>query len=139
MPPDAGPARIPPAPADFDGLVEWFDATSHALVLLEEYRIEELRGMSDRVGRVVREHGERWDGRLGTRPEDAGRAADWGMLRSDHAWFIVSIEQLGWFLAIVEHEDHGGHRQALGQYGRVFAEALRRHRARERSYFGAPG
>jgi len=47
---------------------------------------------------------------------------------------VTSIEQLWWFYRVVEGEDHGGHRQALGQYGRILAEALRRHRAEERAF-----
>jgi hypothetical protein len=35
-------------------------------------------------------------------------------------------------LRIVERDDHGGNRQALGQYGRILAEALKEHRALER-------
>ena len=52
-------------------------------------------------------------------------------LRSEHERFRVSVVQLGWFLGIVERDDHGGNRQALGQYGRLVVEALRRHRADE--------
>lgn len=52
-------------------------------------------------------------------------------LREEHARFLTSVEQLRWFLAVVQREDHGGHRQALGQYWKVLLEALGRHTAEE--------
>ncbi len=57
-------------------------------------------------------------------------------LAADHERFRTSVQQLWWFYAIVEREDHGGNRQALGQYGRLVCEALRRHRAEERGVGG---
>lgn len=48
-------------------------------------------------------------------------------LESDHRIFPTSIEQLEWLLQIVRNDDHGGNRQALGQYWKLLLEALTRH------------
>ncbi len=127
------------APAEIDPLVPWLETASDGLVLLASYPREELRSMVRAVARVVGAHRREYDRRLGKPPVPRERAATWALLRADHAWFGVSVEQFAWFLGIVENEDHGGHRQALGQYGRLLAEALRRHRTLEEAYFqGAP-
>jgi hypothetical protein len=131
-PPDAS---LGPSPSELDPLIRWLDVASDGLVLLEPYRLDDLRGMVRRVAEVVATHTREYDARLGAEPPPGGRPATWALLRADHAWFSVSLEQLAWFFGIVENEDHGGHRQALGQYGRLLAEALRRHRDLEREYF----
>ncbi len=125
-------ARAPPP--GFDAFVDWFERVSDRLVLLETYPLDDLRTWVGAVGERVRRH---------ARPEDPllaslclglpGLASRAELLIADHAWFQTSTEQLAWFLAVVEREDHGGHRQALGQYGRVYAESLRHHRDRERA------
>jgi hypothetical protein len=130
--------RLDPPPGDLDELVEWFERASTALVLLELYPLEDLRRMVGAVSRAVRGHPRAYDDRLGARPPSGADAGTWAMLRADHAWFRESVEQLAWFLRVVENEDHGGHRQALGQYGRLLAEALRRHRVLEEGFLGAP-
>jgi len=120
-------------PAGFDELIEWLEKWSYRLVLLEEYSIADLRAALRRVQQGVRAHGKEADPRpyapFGA-DEEAERLVM--VVRSDHEWFERSVEQFDWFLQVVEREDHGGHRQALGQFGRVFAEALRRHRRDER-------
>ncbi|MGI0071639.1 MAG: hypothetical protein ACRECT_06190 [Thermoplasmata archaeon] len=127
-------------PADLDDLIDWFDRVSTNLVLLEEYPRPAIRRAIDRLERGVREHVASFDARLTEGGVPPGTLADArAILRADHAWFSISIEQLEWFFEIVERDDHGGHRQALGQYGRVFAEALRRHRSDERAYLGPSG
>ena len=119
-------------PAELDPLIDWFERVSHRLVLLEEYALEDLARMVRTVGSAVALHGEVEDPRLAALPRSSAEAeALVRRLRADHAWFRSSTAQLEWFLSIVENEDHGGHRQALGQYGRVYAESLRRHRADE--------
>ncbi|MGI0155038.1 MAG: hypothetical protein ACREDE_02715 [Thermoplasmata archaeon] len=124
-------------PSDFDDLVDWFDRISTSLVLLEEYALPEVRAAIRVFGRAVRDHVHAFDPALAPAARaPSALAGARATLRSDHARFSISLEQLDWFLGIVEHEDHGGHRQALGQYGRVVAEALRRHRAEERAYLG---
>ncbi len=127
------------APGEIDPLVRWLQTASDGLVLLAAYPREDLQSMVRAVGHVVAAHSREYDRRRGTPPPPGDRAATWALLRADHAWFGVSVEQFAWFLGIVEHEDHGGHRQALGQYGRLLAEALRRHRTVEEAYFdGVP-
>ncbi|MGA8542015.1 MAG: hypothetical protein WB947_00505 [Thermoplasmata archaeon] len=136
MEPPADPLEIRSPPANFDALIDWFDRISTNLVLLEEYPIADLEGAIRAFEAGVRTHVQRFEGLLGpTAPESGTGAGARSILRVEHAWFAVSMEQLDWCYGIVEHEDHGGHRQALGQYGRVFAEALRRHRRDERRYF----
>jgi hypothetical protein len=133
--PTADPHRAPP---EFDDLVDWFEQISTNLVLLEDYPRDDLRTAIDRFEAGVRAHLRSYDLRLNlprTPPKELSDVR--ALLRSDHAWFQISLEQLEWFYRIVEGEDHGGHRQALGQYGRVFAEALRRHRLDERNYLSA--
>jgi hypothetical protein len=120
-------------PTEFDALVDWFDRLSYSLVLLEEYPPSELVAAVQRVDSAVREHVRRVEATWGSR-EPVGRAG--GELRqllaSDHLRFAASLDQLAWFLHRVTDDSLGGHGQALGQYGRVFAEALRRHREDER-------
>jgi hypothetical protein len=130
---------LPPPPRGIDPLVEWLESASNGLVLLEAYRLEDLGRMVREVASIVRDHGREFDVRLGPEPPAGQNPGTWALLRADHSWFAVSLEQLAWFFDIVEREDHGGHRQALGQYGRLLAESLRRHRATERAYLpGAP-
>jgi hypothetical protein len=127
-----------PSPSELDPLIGWLGTASDGLVHLEPYQLSELRAMVQQVARVVAAHSREYDARLGGAPPPGGRPATWAFLRADHAWFSVSLEQLAWFFGIVENEDHGGHRQAMGQYGRLLAEALRRHRDLEREYFQPP-
>jgi hypothetical protein len=120
-------------PREFDELIEWFERLSYRLVLLEEYPLDDLRAMVRTVGSAVSTHCRIEDpllARLPLRSSDEQTLAR--VLAADHVWFRTSTEQLEWFLSIVVGEDHGGHRQALGQYGRIFAESLRRHRSDER-------
>jgi hypothetical protein len=128
------------SPAGFDALIDWLEAWSYRLVLLEEYPLPDVRAAVEAVERAVTGHRGEFEARL-----DRVDLADWDtsrlvrILRSDHEWFGISLEQLRWFLDVVETEDHGGHRQALGQFGRVFAEALRRHRTDEGRLFSISG
>lgn len=126
-------------PSDFDELVDWFERVSCQLVLLEAVPLRDLEGAVRRFEREVRAHLRAFDPPL-DRPSapSPAHAEVRAILRSDHAWFLTSLEQLDWFYRIVEGDDHGGHRQALGQYGRIFAEALQRHRRDERSYLAGP-
>ncbi len=132
---DSPDPTLGPSPSELDPLIGWLATASDGLVRIEPYRLDELKAMVRRVAEVVAAHTREYDRRLGAAPPPGGRPATWALLRADHAWFSVSLEQLAWFFGIVENEDHGGHRQALGQYGRLLAEALRRHRDLEREYF----
>ena len=121
-------------PADLDRLIDWFDAFSRRLVLLEECSLGEIRIALGAVSGSVLDHC-----RLGPLANEARWAKGTGavellrLLESEHARFLTSIEELGKIGSIVTGDDHGGNRQALGQYGRAFAESFRRHRADERS------
>jgi hypothetical protein len=120
-------------PRGFDELIDWFERWSYRLVLLEEYPLSEVRAALVAVSDAVTAHrlsAEGWIAMLPATDSEATRGAK--VLQSDHERFETSLEQLWWFFRVVEKEDHGGHRQALGQYGRVLAEALSRHRAEER-------
>ncbi len=120
-------------PTDLDALLDRFDRLSFGLVRLEAYSLEEIRRAVDDLAEAVEVHAARAGPSALARhgsplSEDRPRSP----LGLEHDRFRTSVEQLRWFLAIVEREDHGGHRQALGQYGRVLVEALRRHRSDER-------
>lgn len=119
-------------PRGFDELVGWLERWSDGLVLLEEYPVNDVRAALNAVEKAVRAHrmsADRWIVPLQARDEPTSRGAR--LILSDHKWFETSIEQFWWFFRVVEKEDHRGHRQALGQYGRIFGEALRRHRTDE--------
>ncbi|HYB63023.1 MAG TPA: hypothetical protein VEE86_01190 [Thermoplasmata archaeon] len=122
--------------ADLDDAVERFDRFAAGLVRLEPFSLEEVRrSVGTFVGRVerhLREHGGGGPPPSGEpRPrQPVRRGPDLGL---EHERFRSSIVELSAYLAVVERDDHGGHRQALGQYGRIFAEALRLHRGDERA------
>jgi len=127
-------------PEDLDERIEWFGRVSDRLVLLEEYSLPDLVFAVGQIEASVRDHLARTES-LPPRPvaRASGTEGLDELLRRDHARFHVSLEQLDWLLRIVSAEDHGGNRQALGQYGRLFTEALRQHRAEERPGVGSPG
>jgi hypothetical protein len=111
------PSRPPEA---LDPLIDWADRFGGELVRLAEYPLSDLRGAVSAIARVLGEHVR------------AAPATGGALLAREHRRFLVSLDQLRWHLAIVEADDHGGHRQALGQYLRLVAEAARRHREDER-------
>ncbi|MFY9717796.1 MAG: hypothetical protein WAK40_07705 [Thermoplasmata archaeon] len=114
-------ARDEPS-ATLDELVDRFDRLSTNLVLLSGPSVEGLQTAISSLDIAVRAHVSAGSSRrLGRSTTD-----------SDHDRFLVSLDQLWWFYGIVAADDHGGHRQALGQYGRLVAEALRRHLTEER-------
>ena len=132
--------ELPPPPPDFDDLIDWLEHWSTRLVLLEEYSLSDLGTAVAATERAVQDHraeAARWPTSLGSLDADTERTLR--LVLSDHDWFRISLEQLRWFLGVVEADDHGGHRQALGQFGRVLAEALRRHRVDERTLEGPLG
>lgn len=124
-------------PSDLDAFFAWFEAVSSHLVLLEEYPLAEIRSACAEARRRLAEHIR---APLPPGPDRATAPAAFELylrLAADHRWFERSLEQLDWFLGIVEREDHGGHRQALGQYGRILAESVRRHRQAEAEFRSA--
>lgn len=118
-------------PTSIRPVVDELDRVADRLVRLESAPLPEVRELLGRVDALLRAHVA-----VAAAPgESRGEPAD-----SDHARFLVSLDQLWWFYSIVESEDHGGHRQALGQYGRLLAEALRRHLDEEERWIPrAPG
>jgi hypothetical protein len=108
--------------------IDRFEAFSAALVRLEPCARAEVRRRVERFVGEVRAH-------LVAAPQLPARwaaSSSGELLAAEHRRFVTSIAELEALLTVVEGEDHGGHRQALGQYGRIFAEALRRHRVDER-------
>ncbi|MGA8664616.1 MAG: hypothetical protein WB809_06100 [Thermoplasmata archaeon] len=130
-----GPGRdvdIRSPPPSLDDRIDWFGQVSEGLVQMEDYSLSDVAFAVDQIEISVREHlrsaaPERED-REGGVADGLGLTA---RIQSEHSVFPTSLRQLRWFFGIVAHEDHGGHRQALGQYGKVLAEALQRHREDE--------
>ncbi len=114
-------------------MIDWFERLSYELVLLEPFSLTEVRAALDAFEGEVRAHLDAAPADERSSAADREPAERATILASDHAWFRTSLDQLEWFYAVVARDDHGGNRQALGQYGRVFAEALRRHRSDERA------
>ncbi|MEM0128995.1 MAG: hypothetical protein QXG65_02355 [Thermoplasmata archaeon] len=130
----------PPAPpigepTPFDRATDRFGGLSDGLVLLRPYLlgavVEEVTGYAD----ALEAHVAGYDARLERLGSSDGRVA---LVRADHERLRESARQTRWFLGIVRGEDHGGHRQALGQYGRLVVEAVRRHRRDEAELLGEP-
>lgn len=116
-----------------DPEIERFETFSHGLVRLEPHSIEELRVAVERITSAVSDH-LKADGERPLMPGGRRRrlAAKRQRLAAEHERFRTSLAELRLLLAVVEGDDHGGHRQALGQYGRLLTEALRAHRDEER-------
>ncbi len=127
----AARSSVPRPPHGFDETVDWFERISYDLVLLADYPLPELREAVRHFERAVREHVEApappASGRRPTGPREELER----VVAADHAWFLDSLGELAELFSVVVGDDHGGNRQALGQYGRVLAEALRRHRRDE--------
>ncbi len=128
-----GPGRIP-----LRQLLRWQGALADALVRLEPVARAEVVEEIDRLDATL----------LGDHPR-AVRSALRALLerrpaaepqvrrlRTDHAMFQTSLEQLRWFFQVVDEAPHGGNRQALGQYWRVVLEALDRHLTEEERLLG---
>jgi hypothetical protein len=119
-------------------MIDWFERVSDDLVHLGLRPWPEVRGAMAAVDRGVRDHMRALDPILASTvsltPELTTLRT---VLRSDHIRFFISLDQLEGLCRVVDGEDHGGHRQALGQYGRLLAESLQRHRGDERGLFRA--
>ena len=121
-------------PPELDRLIERLDRLSAGLFLLEPIPLAEIEGLFRELDRALSEH---LASNRSLEPDPGDAPLD-TLVIADHTRLPTSLDQLWWFYAIVERDDHGGHRQALGQYGRLLAEALRRHRDEERAP-GEPG
>lgn len=119
-------SRASARPEELLRSTERFERFATELVRLEPFPLEEVRTTVERFAADLERHLEaRPAGSAGGRPVRPRR------LEAEHERFRSSIEQLLVLLEVVAGDDHGGHRQALGQYGRLVAEALRRHLADE--------
>lgn len=103
---------------------------SVALVLLEPIDRAELDRALAEFAAAVREHVALWH----DRDREPRLFGTLDLLREEHRRFLGSLEVLDWLTEIVRRDDHGGNRQALGQYGKILAEALGRHRLLERGF-----
>lgn len=130
-------SATPLAPSSGIGrAAEWLESLGRSLVLLEGPAIGQLRTELEVFDRILRDHiaGAQGGSERTSRAPTATRRA----LVSDHERFETSLDQLWGLVRIVEHDGHGGNRQALGQYARIFAEALERHRELENGPAGLP-
>ncbi len=110
------------------------------LVLLEEVPAAEILAGVDRVQRALEEHAERADPLLAALDGHRlpGRVPP-ELLRDEHRIYPESVRQLRWFLDIVLRDDHGGNRQALGQFWTLLSESLHHHLEDEGAYLDAVG
>ncbi|HTS32490.1 MAG TPA: hypothetical protein VMI55_00940 [Thermoplasmata archaeon] len=131
--------------ATLDAAIERFERFSSGLVRLEPAPLDTVRSEIDRFALELERH-------LAVKPRRRRMGAGGGsptprleLLGREHDRFRTSVEELRGILEVVAADDHGGHRQALGQYGRILAEALRLHRVdekargRDRGPRGGPG
>ncbi len=122
--------------ADLDqleALVREQRVLSDGLVLLHAIAATTLERSVAKLETVLKEHQTAFGAWTSHRrfPGPDARVAD--LVRGDHGTFFSSIDQLHWLLGIVRRDDHGGNRQALGQYWRVLLEAMGRHSDDERT------
>ncbi len=115
---------------DLNALVAPFDDFCYSLVRLEPHSLEDLRRAVGELAGALERHLDVGAGGPGT-AATARRGTS--RLEREHERFRASVEELRGLLQVVERDDHGGHRQALGQYGRILAEALRAHLEEERA------
>jgi hypothetical protein len=121
---------------DLEELLRSAEMIAEGLVRLAPHRSPEFRRQLHELERILAAaHPDRWDRWLAADPvlRVPGAAAP-ELLQREHRIFPLSLEQLRWFELLVVRDDHGGNRQALGQYLRIFLEALDRHLADERKY-----
>jgi hypothetical protein len=135
------PIRNPPEPPaeEFDRRLDRFERLSGSLVLLDDRPFDRLRREIHEFSAALTRHVEEGLPRsFGGRVRPGAPPGALERLLEEHERFRGSVVELRGLLDVVGRDDHGGHRQALGQYGRVLAEALRRHRAEERTLEALP-
>jgi hypothetical protein len=121
-----GESRGVPQAAQFPPeLIDRLDASSVRLVLLHEQALDTVARESEALREAVREHRRAFDG--GTLPLTNVTQVRRRRLALEHDWFESSFEEFSALLDVVRSNDHGGNRQALGQYGKLLAEAVRLH------------
>lgn len=98
------------------------------LVGLEPIPLEALTGEIERLATcLLIEHPQKVRPFLRGGSERATSPGLARMLEREHRWFGESIGGLRELARILSVDDHGGHRQALGQYWRLVVESARRH------------
>ncbi len=139
MLPAAERAGPEPTESRFDSEIDGFDHLSRSLVLLDARPLAELRRQVLDFAASLEAH-VRGSPRGNDPTRDGVPASEAGAerLRDEHIRFLASVVELRGLLEVVVQEDHGGHRQALGQYGRLLVEALRRHRTEEHGTVPVP-
>jgi len=107
----SGPCPSGGPPTQLPELIPWFEEFSRGLVRLSNPSLPEIRAAISTLEAALRA--------CPPGPSNpGGRTFDVGLWRE-------ALGQLRWLLGIVERDDHGGNRQALGQYGLLVAESLR--------------
>jgi len=110
------PRTSVPAP-HLPELLSWYAEFSRSLVRLSDCSLPQIREAVERMDAALADHARS----PGTTRE----------LEADHLWFQETRSQLQWLVGILNREDHGGHRQALGQYGLLVVESVVDHLTRE--------
>ena len=109
-------------------ILETFERMSSSLVLLDPYSLDDVARTVMEFRQSVEDHLEGCGRSSETLDDSSGSLPPHRQEESsDYAKFAVSLEELNALLEIVRSDDHGGNRQALGQYGKILAEAWRHH------------
>ncbi|MGC2034299.1 MAG: hypothetical protein WA761_02500 [Thermoplasmata archaeon] len=114
--------------ADLRALVTEQSGVADGLVLLHDPPFQVLQEEVERLRQRLLQHHPRSVEWILRELETAGgdRAAS-RRIRSEHERFTSSLGQLDWLLSIVRENDHGGNRQALGQYWRILLGSIVPH------------
>jgi hypothetical protein len=102
------------------------------LVLLHDHPLRVLQREADRLRqRLLGHHPGSMEWMLRETEAAGGDRAASRRIRSEHERFTSSLAQLDWLLTIVRENDHGGNRQALGQYWRILLGSMVPHMEEE--------
>jgi hypothetical protein len=139
-----GPPRLPDSPSAevvtasllrVRNAAHQLEGHCEELVALGAIPLEEVRGAVDALARQLLEgHPALVAGRLRALRR-FGPAAQ--RLERDHERFPEGFAEIRGLLDVAERDDHGGNRQAVGQYGRILLEAVLRHLSEEAALLGS--
>jgi hypothetical protein len=97
---------------------------------LERLQQLDLPFLANEIARLDQQlidlHLPHWE-RVWSRTKAADREVRIDRIRSEHVRFRTSIRQLRWSFSIVLSKNHGGNRQALGQYWMLVLDSLLQH------------
>jgi hypothetical protein len=114
--------------ADLGALVTEQSAVADGLVLLHDHSLSVLQRETDRLReRLLERHPGSMEWMLRETETTGGDRAASRRLRAEHERYRASLAQLDWLLTIVRENDHGGNRQALGQYWRILLGSIVPH------------